>query len=106
MHFFGVCRLPALRRLNVIPHALPPPYYLPDQSLVGLDQAANRWITSHNMGAVLWTVTQVWRSRGQIVEDVLQGAREVADWLLTYMRPTAVGLTRTIPDGDQLRDFG
>ena len=54
----------------------------PGEPLVGMDQGANRWITAHNMGAVLWSITQVWRSRGRLSDDVLAGARDVADWMV------------------------
>ncbi len=53
----------------------------PEEQLVGLDQGCSRWITAHNMGAVLWAITYVWQSRGALPEDVLAGARDVADWM-------------------------
>ncbi|MGB9620448.1 MAG: hypothetical protein ACPL7K_08560 [Armatimonadota bacterium] len=64
-----------------------PPFYewhvnYPDEQLVGMDQGCNRWITAHNMGAVLWAITHVWHSRGTLPADILEGARDVADWMV------------------------
>jgi len=68
-----------------------PPFYAwhvnyPDDQLVGMDQGCNRWITAHNMGAVLWTVTYVWEFRGTLPEDIVAGATDVAEWLVRYQR--------------------
>jgi len=54
----------------------------PNEQLVGMDQGCNRWITAHNMGAVLWTITYVWGSRGGLPPDILEGAKDVADWMV------------------------
>ena len=64
-----------------------PPYYAwhvnyPDELLLGMDQGLNRWITAHTMGAVLWSITHLWRCRGRLSDEVVQGARDVADWMV------------------------
>jgi hypothetical protein len=58
----------------------------PNEVLMGHDQANQRRLTSHNMGAVLWAITHVWRSRGRLDKDVLAGATDVADWMVRCQR--------------------
>jgi len=58
----------------------------PEERLIGHDQANLRRLTSHNMGAVLWSITHVWRSRGRLENNVLAGATAVADWLVRCQR--------------------
>lgn len=58
----------------------------PHEQLVGMDQGCSRWITSHNMGAVLWTITYVWMLRGALDEPVLAGAKDIADWMVRMQR--------------------
>ncbi len=75
---------------SAIPYGYAPFYtwYVnyPDEKIIGLDQGCNRWITAHNMGAVLWAVTHVWRSRGKLPDDVVSAARDVADWLVSHQK--------------------
>lgn len=56
----------------------------PNEQISGLDLGGHRWYTSHVMGSVLWSVTQAWRTRGKIDPDVLAGAKEVADWIVSH----------------------
>lgn len=58
----------------------------PDEQLVGMDQGCSRWITAHNMGAVLWSITAAWRSWGTLPDDIRAGAADVADWLVRLMK--------------------
>lgn len=67
------------------------PYYAwhkdyPDEKLVGMDQAGNRWITAHCMGSVLWAVCYVWECRGELPKDIIEASRDVADWMVRYMK--------------------
>jgi hypothetical protein len=68
-----------------------PPYYAwtagyQHEDLIGMDQGLNRWITAHTMGSVLWSITHLWRCRGRISDEVLSGARDVADWMVRLQK--------------------
>ncbi|MEI6914520.1 MAG: hypothetical protein WCL39_05250, partial [Armatimonadota bacterium] len=58
----------------------------PNEQLIGMDQGCSRWVTAHTQGALLWSITHVWRARGKAPEAVMDGAKDLADWMVRFQK--------------------
>lgn len=80
----------ALADSKTVPFAHPPYYEwytdYPDEQLVGMCQGCNRWFVAHTPGAVLYSISYALECRGELPKDIMDGARDVADWMVRFMK--------------------